>query len=61
MQLNVPVYWRFKEKGGPWAYGYPTRISRDLVRMGLYNGDSTGGVVVDPVEIETRPASRSYL
>ena len=51
------VFWRFKKTSpGPWFFGYRTHVhgSRGLVRMGLYNGDTTHGPVVDPAEIETR-------
>ena len=52
------VFWRFKkDKPGPWFFGYKTTVrgSQGLVRMGLYNGDTTNGPIVDPSEIETRP------
>ena len=55
------VYWRFKKNSpGPWFFGYRTSISgsHGLVRMGLWNGDTTNGPIVDPYEIETRPFTR---
>jgi hypothetical protein len=48
-------YWRFKtDKPGPWRFGYCTYVNSGLYRMGNYNGDTMGGVLVDPAEIETR-------
>lgn len=51
------VYWRFKDKVPcSWHFGYVTYESgHDLVRMGRYNGDTTGGSVVSAFEIEWRP------
>ncbi len=49
------VYWRGKGQL-QWRFGYCTYVqSYDLVRMGSYNGDTTGGAVVDINEIEWRP------
>lgn len=53
MRLGQSCYWRFKGEG-PWRYGYPTDAGKGLIRMGLWNGDTHGGIVVDPSEIETR-------
>lgn len=47
------VWWRFKGVG-PWHFGFRTAIPGRLVRMGRWNGDTSGGTVVDPNEIETR-------
>ena len=53
------VYWRFKSNTPTaWKLGYVTRLSGGLVRMGCYNGDSIGGVIVDPHEIEYKPCHR---
>ena len=50
------VFWRFKEAvPGPWRFGYVTHKRPQLIRMGCWNGDSVGGSVVDPSEIEWRP------
>lgn len=51
------LYWRFKSATpGPWTVGYRTHLRGSrLVRMGLWNGDTVRGVIVDPAEIETRP------
>lgn len=47
-------YWRFKGSGA-WRFGYCTHLENaTLVRMGNYNGDMMGGVIVDPNEIEWR-------
>ena len=47
-------YWRFKG-GKAFVYGYASRVSGGLYRMGLYNGDYDHGPIVDPSEIEYRP------
>ncbi len=43
------VHWRFKSAApGPWHFGYVTYASGyNMLRMGRWNGDSMGGVVVD--------------
>ncbi len=48
------VWWRFKKNApGEYRFGYCTSAeSGQLVRMGRWNGDTTGGCVVDPYEIE---------
>jgi hypothetical protein len=47
------VWWRFKDKGGEYRFGYCTYVSGyNLVRMGPYNGASYHGPVVDINEIE---------
>jgi hypothetical protein len=49
------VYWR-QRCGGEWRFGYCTYVSgSDLVRMGRWNGDTAGGVVVSVGDIEWRP------
>ncbi len=50
------VYWRFKSSSPtPWKFGYATDTeSRGLMRMGHWNGDTTGGPVVSVSEIEWR-------
>lgn len=46
-------WWRFKGAPTPWKFGYCTHTNTSgLVRMGAYNGDQTGGSVVDVAEIE---------
>jgi hypothetical protein len=47
------VWWRFKGIGG-YHFGYVTEAGNGLIRMGRWNGDTTGGTVVDPIEIEWR-------
>jgi hypothetical protein len=50
------VYWRFKSAGGAWTFGYATYASGcDLLRMGRWNGDTSGGTVVSAFDIEWRP------
>lgn len=52
------VWWRFKDKGGQYHFGYCTYVSGcNMVRMGRWNGDSAGGYVVDIYDIEWRPYS----
>ena len=47
------VYWRFKAHApGPWNYSYVSSAGCGLLRMGNWNGDTTGGLVIDPAEIE---------
>ena len=45
------VWWR-KRGALEWRFGYVTYVNQNLVRMGAYNGDSTGGAVVSISEIE---------
>ena len=50
------LWWRFKKKAPcPWNFGYKTHISGNLYRMGNWNGDTSGGVVVDITEVDTKP------
>ncbi len=51
------VYWRFcTHENVSWRFGYVTYVSGyDLIRMGFWNGDSTGGPVVSASEINWRP------
>lgn len=46
-------YWRFKGEKA-WRYGYATQEKQGLYRMGLWNGDTTRGPLVDPFDIEVR-------
>ena len=46
------VYWRFKEGERSWKFGYVTDAGKSLIRMGRWNGDTIGGFVVDPKDIE---------
>ena len=48
------VYWRFKRNiPGAWVFGYVTYVQGyDLIRMGNFNGDNTGGYLVSVSEIE---------
>lgn len=46
------MYW-WRQKGAlEWRFGYCSLCSGGLVRMSAWNGDTTGGVVVDPVDID---------
>jgi len=52
---GVSCYWRFKKDGRAYRYGWPTHDQKSgLVRMGVYNGDTTRGPLVDETEIETK-------
>lgn len=46
-------YWRYRH-GLRWHFGYCTHITGEpnMVRMGRWNGDSTGGSVVLITDIE---------
>jgi hypothetical protein len=46
-------YWRFRNEKA-WRYGYATHEAAGLYRMGLYNGDTSHGPIVDPHDIEVR-------
>lgn len=50
------VYWRFKTRAPcSWSFGYVTYCgANNMIRMGCWNGDNTGGSVVDYSEIEWR-------
>lgn len=54
------VYWRFRAAVPcPWRFGYATyEKGHDLIRMGSYNGDTTGGAVVSASEIEWQTYKR---
>lgn len=50
-------WWRFKGDK-PWRFGYATQVpGTSMFRMGTYNGDTTGGTVVDPSDVETKEYS----
>lgn len=51
-------YWRFKHDKA-WRFGYCTYVGSGLYRMGTYNGDFHGGVLVDPNDIDWKPWVRS--
>lgn len=45
-------YWRFKGEKA-YRFGYCTYVSGPgLIRLGAYNGDTSGGSVVDAYDIE---------
>ena len=49
------VYWRLKGSSF-WRFGYVSYTNdADLVRMGSWNGDTTGGFTVSSSEIEWKP------
>lgn len=53
MITGQSCYWRFKGEK-IYHYGWPTSVNGGLVRMGLWNGDTSHGPVVDPHDIEIR-------
>lgn len=58
MPPSGQLYWRFKGDKA-WKYGYCTNAGSGLLRMGCYNGDTTDGSLVDPLDIEWRSYSTS--
>jgi hypothetical protein len=58
-QPGTMVYWRYRATGGGYHFGYVTYVTYvgQLCRMGRWNGDTMGGPLVDPFEIEWRPHS----
>lgn len=46
-------YWRFKGQK-EYRFGYASPVGGGLYRMGLWNGDTSNGPIVDPHEVETR-------
>lgn len=49
------VWWRYKNHKMNWTFGYTSSVNdSSLVRMGRWNGDTMGGVVVSVDEIEWR-------
>ena len=53
MKMNQSCYWRFKGEMA-YRYGYPTPLKSGLVRMGRWNGDTSGGFIVDPSDVEIK-------
>lgn len=52
------VWWRYTAGPKNWRFGYCTyERGHDLVRMGSYNGDTFGGVVVSVGDIEWKSRS----
>lgn len=51
--FGTNVLWRFRGEKA-YRYGYPTKMKNGLVRMGRWNGDTIGGIVVDLTEIEVK-------
>lgn len=52
------VHWRFKDgMTSEYRFGYVTYLTDGLIRMGRWNGDTVGGAVVNPAEIEWRAYS----
>lgn len=47
-------YWRFKGGDKAYRYGYATFVGNGLYRMGLWNGDTTRGPLIDPADIEVK-------
>lgn len=53
MKMGQSCYWRFKGEKA-YRYGYPTLAEKRLIRMGLYNGDTSKGPLVDEKDIEVK-------
>ena len=53
MKTSGSCYWRFRG-GKEYRYGYITHVKGVLYRMGLYNGDSVHGPIVDLVDVEIK-------
>lgn len=49
---GTSVYWRFKGHKLSWSYRYVVRVAEDLFRMGLWNRDTSHGLVVSMANIE---------
>ncbi len=57
-QSGQMIFWRFKEKAPcSWRFGYCTYLG-EMIRLGCWNGDTMGGAIVDPSEIEWREYQR---
>ncbi len=49
-------WWRYLVAYADWRFGYCTYESgHDMIRMGRWNGDKSGGSVVSVNDIEWRP------
>lgn len=49
------VWWRWTPNT-EWRFGYCTYVQGpSMIRLGRYNGDTTGGSVVDVGDIEWKP------
>jgi hypothetical protein len=47
------VLWRFSKEEKAYMFGYVTYVSSyNMIRMGLWNGDSNHGPVVDIADID---------
>jgi len=52
LRIGSCCYWRFKGDKA-YRFGFPSTIEGSrLIRMGAYNGDYSGGTIVDPNDIE---------
>jgi len=47
----MKIFWRWKDKGGPWMEGWVCTVEAGLIRIGSFNGDPQG-IWVKPSEIE---------
>jgi hypothetical protein len=54
-ESGLMIYWRFRQCGGVWRFGFVSDASSGLIRLGYWHGDTSRGPVVDPDEIEWRP------
>jgi hypothetical protein len=48
------IYWRYRRHDpGAWRFGYVSYTGTpDIIRLGAWNGDTMGGALVSPSEIE---------
>lgn len=46
-------YWRFIGQKA-YKFGYCTHAEKGFYRMGSWNGDTSGGVIVDADDVEAR-------
>lgn len=46
-------YWRFRGEKA-YRYGWVTEVKHGLYRMGLWNGDTSRGPIVDPNDVEVK-------
>lgn len=49
------VWWRYKNGHPEWRRGYKSYAGDGLWRMGLWNGDTDHGPIVDLHDVEIKP------
>ena len=53
VEIGENCYWRFKGEKD-YRYGWPSQVKHGLIRMGLHNGDTSNGPIVDPKDVEVK-------